>query len=137
MAGASRPAIERPGSPVAPRIEPDRLGRRLARRHVEARLGTRVGGRVVGQPGALGDDPAELADLELGPLVAEQRQRDPLAADVGGRDVDGEQPLVVAAARRRSPAPFGPMTSEPPQKEIDSSTPTRLQKTTNDVVSCA
>ena len=29
------------------------------------------------------------------------------------------------------------MTSEPPQNEIDSSTPTRLQNTTNDVVSCA
>ena len=29
------------------------------------------------------------------------------------------------------------MTSEPPQNEIDSSTPTRLQKTTNDVVSWA
>ena len=29
------------------------------------------------------------------------------------------------------------MTSEPPQNEIDSSTPTRLQKTTNEVVSCA
>src|SRR6186997_906365 len=29
------------------------------------------------------------------------------------------------------------MTSEPPQNENDSSTPTRLQKTTNDVVSCA
>ena len=29
------------------------------------------------------------------------------------------------------------MTSEPPQNEIDSSTPTRLQKTTNEVVSWA
>ena len=29
------------------------------------------------------------------------------------------------------------MTSEPPQNEIDSSTPTRLQNTTNEVVSCA
>ena len=34
-------------------------------------------------------------------------------------------------------APFGPMTSEPPQNEIDSSTPTRLQKITNEVVSWA
>ena len=34
-------------------------------------------------------------------------------------------------------APVGPMTSEPPQNEIDSSTPTRLQNTTNDVVSWA
>jgi hypothetical protein len=34
-------------------------------------------------------------------------------------------------------SPAGPMTSEPPQNVIDSSTPTRLTKTTNDVVSCA
>ena len=34
-------------------------------------------------------------------------------------------------------APVGPMTSEPPQNERLSSTPTRLQKTTNEVVSCA
>ena len=34
-------------------------------------------------------------------------------------------------------APVGAMTSEPPQNEIDSSTPTRLQNTTNDVVSWA
>ena len=33
--------------------------------------------------------------------------------------------------------PLGAMTSEPPQNEIDSSTPTRLQKITNDVVSWA
>ena len=34
-------------------------------------------------------------------------------------------------------APVGPMTSDPPQNERLSSTPTRLQKTTNEVVSCA
>ena len=34
-------------------------------------------------------------------------------------------------------APVGPMTSEPPQNESDSSTPTRLQNTTNEVVSWA
>ena len=37
----------------------------------------------------------------------------------------------------KSASPVGAMTSEPPQNEIDSSTPTRLQKTTNDVVSWA
>ena len=52
-------------------------------------------------------------------------------------DVDEVQPLVVAAARRRPVAPVGPITSEPPQNVIDSSTPTRLQNTTNVVVSWA
>ena len=37
----------------------------------------------------------------------------------------------------KTAAPVGAMTSEPPQNEIDSSTPTRLQKITNDVVSWA
>ena len=34
-------------------------------------------------------------------------------------------------------APVGPITSDPPQNDRDSSTPTRLQNTTNDVVSWA
>ena len=38
---------------------------------------------------------------------------------------------------RKSVSPVGPTTSEPPQNEIDSSTPTRLQKMTNEVVSWA
>ena len=95
-----------------------------------------LGGRVVGQAGPLGHDPAQLADLQLGPLVAEQRQGDPLAPDVGQRDLDREQPLVVERRAEDGP-PLGAMTSEPPQNEIDSSTPTRLQKTTNEVVSWA
>ena len=37
----------------------------------------------------------------------------------------------------KSAWPLGAITSEPPQNEIDSSTPTRLQNTTNDVVSWA
>ena len=37
----------------------------------------------------------------------------------------------------KSASPVGAMTSDPPQNEIDSSTPTRLQNTTNDVVSWA
>ena len=37
----------------------------------------------------------------------------------------------------KTASPDGEMTSEPPQKEIDSSTPTRLQKITKDVVSWA
>ena len=40
---------------------------------------------------------------ELRPLVAQQRQGDPLAADVGQRDVDHEQALVVERRRRRAP----------------------------------
>ena len=46
------------------------------------------------------------------------------------------RPSSYIGALRRA-APVGAMTSEPPQNEIDSSTPTRLQNTTNDVVSCA
>ena len=56
--------------------------------HVETRLGAGVGRRVAGQAGPLGDDPRQLADLELGPLVAQQRQGEPLAPDVGERHVD-------------------------------------------------
>ena len=66
-----------------------------ARREVQAGLRTRLARGVVGHPGALGDDPCQLAELELGPLVAQQRQPDPLAPDVGQGDVDGEQALVV------------------------------------------
>ena len=57
----------------------------------------------------------------------------------------GRPPRSMSAKNRPSSnsgaentaAPPGPMTSEPPQNEIDSSTPTRLQNTTNDVVSWA
>ena len=75
--------------------------------------------------------------MQLGPLVAQQRQRDALPADVAEVDVDREQALVVERRARGAPSPVGAMTSEPPQNEIDSSTPTRLQNTTNDVVSWA
>ena len=44
------------------------------------------------QPGALGDDPLQLAHLQLGPLVAQQRQGDPLAPDVVEVDVDVNRP---------------------------------------------
>ena len=57
------------------------------------------------RPGPFGDDPSQLADLQLGPLVAQQRERDPLATDVGRRDVDPIQPLVV---ERRARRPCGP-----------------------------
>ena len=62
-------------------------------------LGAGVGCRIGGQAGPLGDDPVQLADVQLGPLVAQQRQGDPLAADVGGRDLDREQALVVERRR--------------------------------------
>ena len=77
------------------------LRRPVARRDVEAGLGTGIAGRVAGQTGPLGDDPRQLADLELGALVAQQRQPDPLAPDVGGRDIDREQALVVERRREQ------------------------------------
>jgi len=46
------------------------------------------------------------------------------------------RPSSYSGALRRA-TPVGAMTSEPPQNEIDSSTPTRLQNTTNEVVSWA
>ena len=48
--------------------------------------------------------------------------RDPLAPDIGRGDVDDEQALVVHRGGSRA-APGRAMTSEPPQNEIDSSTP--------------
>ena len=74
---------------------------------VETRLGAALGRRVVGQAGPLGHDPAQLADLELGPLVAQQRQRDPLAPDVGRGDVDREQALVVERRAEDRPGRSG------------------------------
>ena len=62
--------------------------RRDRRRDVEPGLGALLGRRIGGQAGPLGDDPVELADLELGPLVAQQRQRDPRPPDLGEVDID-------------------------------------------------
>ncbi len=104
--------------------------RRADWRDVEAGLGAVVGGRIGRQAGPLGDDPVELADLELGPLVAQQRQRDPRPPDLAEVDVDRVQALVVERRAEDRRAPSGPITSEPPQKLIDSSTPTRLTNTT-------
>src|SRR6185369_4205553 len=78
-AGGGRRSSRRGAPP--PRPKPDRLRGRLGG-DVEAWLGPRLRGRVGGEAGALGDDPAELARLELEALVAEQRQRDALATDV-------------------------------------------------------
>ena len=79
--------------PLALGPEADRARPRDRRRDIEAGLGLRVG-RLVGlQAGALRDDPRQLADVELGPLVAQERQGDPLAPDV---------------ARARSPPCTGP-----------------------------
>ena len=75
--------------------EADRVRRPIARGDVEAGLGTGITRRVPGQTGPFGHDPRQLADLELGALVAQQRQPDPLAPDVGGGDIDREQALVV------------------------------------------
>src|SRR6185436_20974087 len=74
--------------------EPDRLANGIAGRDVEAGLRELVRGRVRGQASPLRDDPRQLADLELRPLVAEERQGESLAAEVGKRDVDGEQAFL-------------------------------------------
>ena len=58
-----------------------------------------LGGGVRREPCPLGDDPAELARLQLEPLVAQQRQRDPLAPHLVQVDVDEVQ--VVVEERRR------------------------------------
>jgi len=81
---------------------------RVPGRHVEAALGPRIARRVLGEAGSLGDDPLELADLQLRALVAQQRQRDPLTPDVGRRDLDLEQALVV----ERRPEHDGPGRSD-------------------------
>ena len=68
-----------------------------ARRPTRARPGRRR--RIDRQAGPLGDDPLQLAHLQLRPLVAQQRQGDPLAPDVVEVDVDDEQALVVQRRR--------------------------------------
>ena len=65
------------------------------------------GRRVRGQPRALRDDPAKLARLELETLVAQERQRDPLAPDLVEVDVDEVQRRRRRTAPRRSARPTG------------------------------
>ena len=90
-------AVQRGRGARSPPWTPNPIGSdgALGGMQVEAGLGAAFGGRVVGQTGPFGDDPAQLANLQLESLVAEQRQRDPLAPDVGQRDLDRVQPLVV------------------------------------------
>src|SRR5919107_4865613 len=74
--------------------EPDRLPLRIARGGIEAGLRSGIGRGIGRQPRPLADDPAQLANLELRSLVAKERQRQPLAAEVGERNVDGVQPFL-------------------------------------------
>ena len=74
-------------------------------------------GRVRGQPGALGDDPLQLAHVQLRALVAQQRQGDPLAPDVGGRDLDREQALVVERRREDGLAVRGDDLRPSPERD--------------------
>ena len=127
----------RPVSPSVLRPEPDRPLERLARRHVEPGLGASSRRSSRGESGPLGDDPGQLADRPLRPLVAQQRQRDPLAAHVGERDVDDEQALLEQRRREQRLRRWVRSPRSRPRSVIDSSTPTRLQNTTNDVVSWA
>ena len=84
----------------------------------------------IGFAGRAPDDPVELAQHDLRPLVAQQRQRDPLAAHGGEVEVGDEQAFLVEWRLEHRRARSGATTSEPPQKVMDSSTPTRLTKTT-------
>ena len=95
-----------------------------------------VPGRVLGQARPLRHDPLQLAHVELRPLVAQE------GSEIRSRRMSARAMSTVNSPSSYSGAlssasPAGPMTSEPPQNEIDSSTPTRLQKTTNEVVSWA
>ena len=76
----------------------------LRRRHVQSGLSRRIGRGVGRHPGPLGHDPGQLPGLQLGPFVAQERQRDPLAADVGRLDVHREQAFLVerGAEHRRA-----------------------------------
>ena len=81
------------------------MGWRRARRR-RSKPGPAPGSLVASsaRPARSRDDALQFADLELRPLVAQQRQADPLAPDVGRRDVREEHPLVVerGAEHRRA-----------------------------------
>src|SRR5438034_3683659 len=104
--GRGRAAVMTRGS-TPPRAQTDRLvggalGTRIGpwrRRDIEPRFRAGIRRRVGRQPGALGDDPSELARLQLEPLVAQERQGDALAPDVLEVHVDEVQPLVEERRR--------------------------------------
>ena len=63
-----------------------------------------LGGRVAASPARSAISRRHSRATSSGPLVAQQRQRDPLAAHVAEVDVREEQPLVEQR-RARTPAP--------------------------------
>ena len=81
-----------------------RLGRRLGGRHVQARLGPERGRRIDREARPLRHDALELAHLELGPLVTEQREREPFPSDVVEVHVHEVQPVVVQRRREHGRA---------------------------------
>src|SRR5439155_17544524 len=74
-------------------------------RHVQPGLRIGIGGAVEAEAGSFGDDPLEFTDDELGTLVAEQRQRDPLPPQIAHRQLGNEEALVIERRREdRGPA---------------------------------
>ena len=119
----------RRATPVSMSSSGGSVVRRLGRRRVALRSRHRLP-RPRGLPARLSRTmPLELAQHHLRPLVAQQRQCDPLATQVVQIDVDHVQPFLVEW-RLEDRRPAGSITSEPPQNVTDSSTPTRLTNTT-------
>ena len=122
----------------APRdlAEADRLADRVAGRDVEAGLGEVVGGRVEASP-------ARSATIRVSSRTwssGRSSRRSGSASRSRRRSASGTSTMNRPSSKSgalNSGWPLGAITSEPPQNEIDSSTPTRLQNTTNDVVSWA
>ena len=110
-------------------LAPDRPACRSG--DVEARLGAdRRRSSRSASPARSRDDAVELADAR--PPDARRAAAAARSAPGGcrpGRCRRGTGPRRRAAPEQRA-SPSGPTTSEPPQKLIDSSTPTRLTKTT-------
>src|SRR6476469_9001366 len=99
--------------------EPDRVWRLLPGRDVKSRLRERIAGQVTGEPRALVEDALELALLELQPLVAEQRQADPLAPDLGQRELGHEQALIEERrAEQRRPGRVDDLRAAPERDRL-------------------
>ena len=103
---------------------------------VEAGLGILIGGRVGGQAGALGDDPRSSRTSSSG-RSSRSSGRPIRARRISPRSTSTWYSPSSKNGALNSAAPSGPMTSEPPQNVIDSSTPTRFTNTTRLVVSWA
>jgi len=90
----------------------------------------------VSHAGPLRDDPRELPGQQVRPLVAEERQGDPLAADVVEDDVAQVQAFIEHRRAQDGLPGRGDDLRPAPERDrlVD---PTRLTKITNEVVSWA